>query len=361
MRNGFSNFVGLASKYFVDAKAILPILIGRYKKYHLSSDGFIEQKKYEKGFAKYYQENLLPLVKEFEERRLKRLGQARIFLLLSFPGAIGIITGVVYYYKFYAPSDLDQDYFTPAVLLALSLFYFALWPLRKYKARIKGKIFPKVFNFFGDFKYNSKCSGGRLEVLEDSQILPNYNRLFCEDEVVGCYKNVAIDFFETRLTRVNGHGKSRGTQYLFTGVMVLFDVKKNFKGKTIIVQDHGKIGNWLKKKFKALENVKLEDPRFEKMFEVYSSDQIEARYLLTTSFMERLLALGSLLKSSNIEASFFNDKLLIKFTTKGLKMFEPKTPLYPEDFVDDCRKCLKEIALMCSIIDVLKLDMDIGM
>lgn len=35
--------------------------------------------------------------------------------------------------------------------------------------------------------------------------------------------------------------------------------------------------------------VRLEDPEFEKIFVVYSSDEVEARYILSTSFMERLV------------------------------------------------------------------------
>jgi hypothetical protein len=36
--------------------------------------------------------------------------------------------------------------------------------------------------------------------------------------------------------------------------------------------------------------IRLEDPRFEKEFCVYGEDQVEARYILTPSLMERILA-----------------------------------------------------------------------
>ena len=41
--------------------------------------------------------------------------------------------------------------------------------------------------------------------------------------------------------------------------------------------------------FQRGELVKLEDPRFENEFVVYADDQVEARYILTPAFMERLL------------------------------------------------------------------------
>ena len=42
-----------------------------------------------------------------------------------------------------------------------------------------------------------------------------------------------------------------------------------------------------------MQPVRLEDAAFEKKYEVYSSDQIEARALLTPAFMERFVALAS--------------------------------------------------------------------
>ena len=71
--------------------------------------------------------------------------------------------------------------------------------------------------------------------------------------------------------------------------MVHLAMNKTFKGTTIIKRDRGKVANFFRSKMSGLESVKLEDPKFEKLFDVYGNDQIEARYLLTPSFMERPL------------------------------------------------------------------------
>jgi hypothetical protein len=42
-----------------------------------------------------------------------------------------------------------------------------------------------------------------------------------------------------------------------------------------------------------MEPVRLENPEFERRFEVYSDDQIEARALLTPAFMDRFTALAA--------------------------------------------------------------------
>ena len=83
-------------------------------------------------------------------------------------------------------------------------------------------------------------------------------------------------------------------------------MNKSFNGKTIVRKDIGLIGNWFRKTFTSLENVKLEDPTFEKRFEVFSDDQIEARYLLTVTFMERLTQLAETFGGKTIQCCFFN-------------------------------------------------------
>ena len=67
------------------------------------------------------------------------------------------------------------------------------------------------------------------------------------------------------------------------------------------------------------EVVRLEDPVFDKLFNVYSNDQIEARYLLTTTFMERLIEVEKAFGSQKIECSFYKQSLVMAIHLKKLK------------------------------------------
>ena len=73
--------------------------------------------------------------------------------------------------------------------------------------------------------------------------------------------------------------------------------QKDFQGHTTVLR------NSLFKLSFSGSRVKLENPDFEKTFDVYSTDQIEARYLLSPSMMERLLALDREF-NKNITISF---------------------------------------------------------
>jgi hypothetical protein len=68
---------------------------------------------------------------------------------------------------------------------------------------------------------------------------------------------------------------------------------RHLAGTTAVIADNGLLGN-LRDRFGAegREHVRVEDPAFEKAYEVYGTDQVAARALLTPAFMERFLALG---------------------------------------------------------------------
>ena len=136
-------------------------------------------------------------------------------------------------------------------------------------------------------------------------------------------------------------------------------MNKSFSGKTVVKKDSGTVGNWFKKST-SLKKVKLEDPNFEKMFEVYSDDQVEARYLLTVTFIERLKELVENFGGKSIQCCFYNNKLLMMIPIEK-DLFETGSIYEAEDFIDDSKSLLKELSLIFNIIDTLKLNMKINL
>ena len=66
----------------------------------------------------------------------------------------------------------------------------------------------------------------------------------------------------------------------------------NEKETLVVASDKGYLRNRLKEIFNEAERVRLEDPAFERAFEVFARDQIRARYLLEPNLMEAILKLG---------------------------------------------------------------------
>lgn len=104
-------------------------------------------------------------------------------------------------------------------------------------------------------------------------------------------------FAFSNLKEVYEEGEKYGSE--FTDLALVADFHKEIKGKTLVLPDtHRKdYGPWLGKMIQRLgkngrQLVNLESPEFEKAFVVYSSDQIEARYILTPGMMDSLLQLS---------------------------------------------------------------------
>ena len=114
------------------------------------------------------------------------------------------------------------------------------------------------------------------------------------------------------------------------------------------------------KHISGLQRVKLEDIRFEELFEVYSSDQIEARYLLTAAFMERMLKLSELYGGKSIQFSFKDNQLLLAIPTKK-DMFEACSFFRSNVNKKKIDKVFEQFYTVFSVVDILKLNQRTGM
>lgn len=152
------------------------------------------------------------------------------------------------------------------------------------------------------------------------------------------------------------------TDLIFKGLFFWADFNKNFHGRTVIVPDTaerllGHMGRSLQEMDKSRgQLVKLEDREFEKLFAVYGTDQVEARYILSTSLMERLVKFRKR-ADRELWVGFVDDKIYIavKFDED---LFEPrlfKTMLAFEPI----QEYFEILQLMLSIVEELNLNLRI--
>ena len=137
------------------------------------------------------------------------------------------------------------------------------------------------------------------------------------------------------------------------GIIFTSQMKKKFKGQTIIVSDQGIMNKFLN--YKGLDRVTLESPEFEKMYEVFSDDQVEARYILTTVMLEYMVELKKLFKK--IEYSFFNNEIWINISVNK-NSFECSSFFRTVINKKRLEKTFKQLYLLFSIIKILRLDQD---
>lgn len=92
-------------------------------------------------------------------------------------------------------------------------------------------------------------------------------------------------------------------------VILRFKIPKRIKAHTVIFEKQYAFKP--KNRIKPFQKIVLEDIEFEKKFDTYSTNQVEARYLLTTLFMKRFENLKTSFKAKNIRAEFTGEELIV--------------------------------------------------
>jgi hypothetical protein len=101
------------------------------------------------------------------------------------------------------------------------------------------------------------------------------------------------------------------------------------------------------------ELIKLENPEFEKLFVVYGTDQVEGRYILSTSLIQRILDFTKKNKEG-LEISFIGSKIYIAVYHWNLpfhaKLFKPLLEF------STFQSYYEDLALILGIVDDLHLN-----
>ena len=146
----------------------------------------------------------------------------------------------------------------------------------------------------------------RLDAFRASGLVEPFAAAHIDHVLAGVSGEVPFALAELRLLDEKG-GR------VFKGVLASFRLARPRPGLTIVARDRGLLGNLLARAGSAIERVTLEDPGFERIFETYGTDQVEARVILTTTMLERLKALDDLAHAGGFTCAFRGPWLLVAF------------------------------------------------
>lgn len=256
---------------------------------------------------------------------------------------------------------------------------------------IKKRIMSKFVALFGDFTWDYYSNPSRFKqskmTLTGLNILKNPLKIF-DDYISGTYKGinlkmvdadtsilkiqlvVLISFgvFICAFTGIFGFVLYGAfaivflvvyiTSKQFKGLVVEIDMNKDFEGHTFILEKNNVKDNLTVDKGKYQE-VNLEDVEFSNEYNVYSQNQIEARYILTTAFMERIKNIKETFKAKYVRVSFKDKKIVILIHT-GRDMFNLGnflSDIGEKTFV----QCFEEICSVLDLVEELKLNEKLGL
>lgn len=276
------------------------------------------------NLTEFYETELSSVIEKFEEKR-KKIRLKIVFILF-----IIIWNASTIYFFFILENDKDFHIFSffIAGIIALSTFiykYFRKEYAREFKLQV---IKPLIGKIDEDLVYSPNLHVSK-SLFNRSMLFKFPDKFNGNDLILGEIDEVKIQFSDVHAQKKYKDNKGR-TRYstIFQGLFIIAQFNKNFSGSTIVLPDFAQnsfgdlIGSWLQSKNPNRDElIKLDNPEFEKEFVVYSNDQIESRYILTPSLMERILEFQK--KSTHdIYLSFIQDHIHIAIDYKK-DLFEP--------------------------------------
>lgn len=319
-------------------------------------------------FPTFYQSELLPHLQELEGKRKELvsrlwktgLGVLGVLLLLGLIAA-GFMAGQ-------GPGGPPPVFILFFGLIVGGIISAVVYGrmTKGYVAEFKDRIIGKIVQFVDPGLSYHKHDCIRQPAYMSSKIfLTRPDRYKGEDLVRGMLGATAIEFSEihSEYKTVSTDSKGRRTESwhtIFRGIFFSADFNKHFHGETVVLPDtaeklFGRLGQALQSMnfSRKGELVRLEDVAFEKRFAVYSDDQVEARYLLSTSLMARIMEFANR-TGREIYLSFVDSKLHVAIPYHK-NLFEPKLFSTLLD-MQMSQEYLEDLLLATAIVEDLNLN-----
>ena len=228
-----------------------------------------------------------------------------------------------------------------------------------YRLLFKEEVIAKIVQFVdSSLQYQANHHISEKEYTLSELFSDNFDRLSGNDLVQGSINGVSLKFSDLHVEKQKEDKEGREHwESVFQGLFFVADFNKTFTCKTFILPDGvgalGILGEWMQGLNKSRgELVKLDNTEFEKFFVVYG-DQIESRYILSPSLMERILAFKEKI-GKVLLISFVDSKMYLCVDYKK-DLFEPILTQSLLDFAP-IKEYFQLLSHILGIVEAFKLD-----
>jgi hypothetical protein len=296
------------------------------------------------GIQKLYADRIRPILQASE---VDRQSAMRAFMMRGALGGVGALA--VAAVTLWGSGEIFNALAFGGVA-AFVAYWIAYQPLGAVATSTKEKSLSTIAEAIGCSYRLTAFDPPALPKFGELRLLPSCDRSSYEDCFSGNHRGCAFSFYEGHLEKKVRTKDGESWQTVFRGQLMCIAFPKKFLGTTIVRRDAG-IFNALQRWFTGLQRVDLGDSRLEKAFEVYSSDQVEARYLIHPVFMERLLALETHFKGKNLRGAFADGELLI--AVEGGDKFEVGSMFAPLEDIGRARSIVADITEIMHVIEAV--------
>jgi len=248
-----------------------------------------------------------------------------------------------------------------ALTLTISIFisitalmvvvFLTVWPAeltQKVKKQLTGPVIAELgYQYSPQLNSFNQIRGTGLA--RDLGLFKAHDHIGFDEFVSGERSGFVFEMLELQLIKTETHKGNQHDVPVFWGQCFFIQFDKPFLGTTVATR-RSDFMSW-RRRPKGLSKVRIESPVMRKKFRLSSSDQTEARYLLTPDVLERLDTLERRLKGKKLRFGFRNNGFVIVLEKANL--FDPdpyKTAYASKDALD---KVLDDMAAIATLFDTL--------
>lgn len=190
----------------------------------------------------------------------------------------------------------------PLLLVYAGFWYLFLFAIKKdYSESARTLLMPVLFSeYFKETKYMSKFTPANEDMEFIKKIMPEFGEFSSKDFLSGKYEDTNVTICEAKMTFKD----KDTTSIVFKGLLMTFEFDHKFNSETFIVpKKHRQI--------KGLLKIKHDIQDFNRIFDLYTDDSIEARELLHPDFVEKLLTLNKFALPEFVRCIFKKNKMYL--------------------------------------------------
>jgi hypothetical protein len=304
----------------------------------------------------------IKLKPNLETLEIQRKSLKKKFILII---VIFIATALLFFIGDSQPNLSFLYYFIPIGVIAFGyLIYKAVMAQNIYRSEFKENVVRAIVQLINSAWDYDPYGHISPEQYRTSKIFTKgVDRYKGDDLVTGVIEKTDFRLSELhseyKTTTTDKNGRTQTTWHtIFKGLFAHIDFNKKIIGETLVLPDTAeKLFGSFGKKFQSMSGrgklIKLENIEFEKLFVVYGSDQIEARYILTPSMMEAMVKIVKRY-NKNVFFSFIGSRVYFAIGFKE-DLFEPRIFKSGVRF-EDMQKMNEQFGIIQTIIHEMNLN-----
>jgi len=239
-----------------------------------------------------------------------------------------------------------------ALVPIITLIIIFQTTMKKIKRAFKLEVIKRIVKEYNQHLEYSPQAYINRTIFENTNLFSGFNNFFGEDLIYGQVGETHIQMSE--LTAVSRDSEDESTT-IFKGLFIEADFHKYFHSRTYVLPETAWKGVGLhKRKWAGANLTEMEDVDFEDEFRVFTTDDQDARYILSPKMMRSIVDLQNKFQCK-VHIAFLGTKMYIAIATGHMNFFE--TDAYEPYEKDALYKQFKvQVEFILSTIDDLNLN-----